>query len=215
MKRSILIMICSLICYCSMGQTTIKQCIGTNVLELTNLTVNTNYSIEVRPFLTPLIEIGYAFNNKNSFYLTEELATPHLYNKNNSFTPEKLTGGYLKLGTYFNLRRSFEKQNFFHFGVFLNNSIVSESGCYYFYSTYDVVGQEMSHTIYVPKLDISGGYEFSIFNRIKSNIDFQISFPGKNYQKFYGYTDLYPGSGYKETPKSWFPMLIWNLKYEL
>jgi len=50
---------------------------------------------------------------------------------------------------------------------------------------------------------------------MKSNIDFQISLPGKNYEDLYGYRNYIPGMGYRDYVKYWFPMLLWNIKYNL
>lgn len=171
--------------------------------------------MEAKPFLTPAVDIGYAFNYEESFDIVGNILTSHCKCDNDGYDIEKLTGAYLKVGTFLNLRKSFEKQNFIHVGIFLNNSIVSESGNYRPEGEGGTGMQPVSHTIYVPGLSLSGGYEFSFFNRIKSGIDFQVSLPAKYYKDLYGYRNYIPGMGYRDFEKYWFPMLLWNLKYRL
>jgi hypothetical protein len=215
MRIILFITLCLLIAFWTSGQTSRSQFIGINVLQLPALTINANYSIESKPFLTPTVDIGYAFNYEKSFDFIGNLLTPHCKCDNDGYDIEKLTGAYLKVGAFLNLRKSFEKQNFFHVGLFLNNSIVYESGDYRPEGESETSILPVSHTIYVPGLSFSGGYEFSFFKKIKSNIDFQISLPGKNYEDLYGYRNYIPGMGYRDYEKYWFPMLLWNLKYRL
>lgn len=215
MRKSLFITVCLLATFWSSGQTSQSQFIGINVLQLPALTLNANYSIEPRPFLTPTIDFGYAFNYKNSFDILGNILTSHCDCGNNGYEIEKLTGAYLKVGTFLNLRKSFEKQNFLHLGIFITNSLVHESGDYRPSGEIDPEMQSVSHTIYVPGLSFSGGYEFSVFEKIKSNIDFQISLPGKYHADLYGYRNYIPGMGYRDNWKNWFPMLMWNLKYRL
>jgi len=179
------------------------------------LTINANYSNDLKPFLTPTVDIGYAFNYGNSFDFIGNLLTSHCKCNNNGYDIGKRTGAYLKVGTFLNLRRSFEKQNFFHLGLFLNNSMVYESGDYRPEGEIESDIQTVSHTIYVPGFSFSGGYEFSLLKRMKSNIDFQISLPGRNYEDLFGYRNYIPGMGYTDIDKYWFPMILWNIKYRL
>jgi hypothetical protein len=215
MRKTIFITLCLLSAFWTYGQTLQNHFIGINVLQLPALTINANYSIESKPFLTPIMDIGYAFNYEKGFDFIGNMLTPHCDCGNDGYEIEKLTGAYLKVGAFLNLRKSFEKQNFIHIGIFLNNSIVSESGNYRSAGEIEPSVQPVSHTIYVPGLSFSGGYEFSIFKKMKSNIDFQISLPGKNYEDLYGYRNYIPGMGYRDYPKYWFPMLLWDLKYRL
>jgi len=214
MRKSIFITVCLLIAFWTSGQTSRNQFIGINILQLPALTINANYSIESKPFLTPTVDIGYAFNYGKSYDFIGNLLTPHC-DCIDGYKIEKRTGGYLKFGTYFNLRKSLEKQNFFHLGVFLTNSLVHESGVYDSLNHTETINLPISHTIFIPGLGLSGGYEFSFFKKLKSNIDFQISLPNKSYADLYGYRNFIPGMGYKDTVEKWFPMLIWNLKYRL
>jgi len=214
MRKRLFITLCLLTSLWASGQTSRNRFIGINVLQLPALTINANYSNESKPFLTPTVDIGYAFNYEKSFDFIGNLLTPHC-DCENGYKIDKRTGGYLKFGTYFNLRKSIEKQNFFHLGIFLINSLVYESGVYDSLNQFETVFQPISHTIFVPGISLSGGYEFAVFKKLKSNIDFQISFPNKNYKDLYGYRNFIPGMGYKDIVEKWFPMLIWNLKYRL
>jgi hypothetical protein len=216
MKNRIAIIICLLIgsnCY---TQTQIDKYIGLNLLQLPALTINSNFSFDYKPYLTPMIDLGYTFNYVNAanidwigFFLT-----PHA-KSNDGFTFEKQSGGYIKIGGFLNLRSDFEKKSYFHFGLFITNSLVYEklptnnSGPY-------PVSSKIDHTIFLLGLSTSGGYEFSLTKRFSTNIDFQISFPSNNYNDLYGYRSFVPGMGFKDTSGKWFPMMmILNIKYRL
>jgi len=67
MRKTISITLCLLAAFWTNGQTLKNQFIGINILQLPALTINANYSIESKPFLTPTIDIGYAFNYQKSF----------------------------------------------------------------------------------------------------------------------------------------------------
>ncbi|MGE5317905.1 MAG: hypothetical protein ACM3ME_07900 [Chloroflexota bacterium] len=215
MRKAISIALCLLTAVWTYGQSLHDQFIGVNILQLPALTLNANYSMESKPFLTPTVDVGYAFNYQNSFDFIGNILTTHCKCENDGYHVENLTGAYLKFGTFLNLRKSFEKNNFFHLGVFLTNSLVHESGDYRPQGESEPDLQSLTHTIYVPGFSFSGGYEFSFFRKLKSNIDFQISLPGKNYEELYGYRNFIPGMGYRDFEKYWFPMLIWNIKYKL
>jgi len=150
MRKTIFIALCLLTTFWTFGQASRNQYIGINVLQLPAFTINANYSIESKPFLTPTIDIGYAFNYQKSFDFIGNLLTPHCDCGNDGYDIEKLTGAYLKVGTFLNLRKSFEKQNFFHVGLFLNNSVVHESEDYRAEGESEPSLQPVSHTIYVP-----------------------------------------------------------------
>ena len=124
MRKTIFITLCLLSAFWTYGQTLQNHFIGINVLQLPALTINANYSIESKPFLTPIMDIGYAFNYEKGFDFIGNMLTPHCDCGNDGYEIEKLTGAYLKVGAFLNLRKSFEKQNFIHIGIFLNNSIV-------------------------------------------------------------------------------------------
>ena len=111
----------------SYGQNDKNQFIGLNILQLPTSTINFNYSIDYKPFLTPIADIGYAFGYNDKYDFIGYYLTRHndLYD---GYTIDKQSGGYIKVGGFLNLRKDFKKQNFFHFGLFLTNSIVYEKG---------------------------------------------------------------------------------------
>ena len=216
MIKRVLTILMILIGLTSFGQNDKYQYLGINILQLPTSTINLNYSIDYKPFLTPIADIGYAFGYNQNYDLVGRFLTPHikLYD---GYTIEKQSGGYLKIGGFFNIRKDFEKQNFFHLGLFLTNSIVYEKGLYLspFDSRPYSYAKNIEHTVYIFGFSTSLGYEFKITNRIKSNIDFQLSFPTDKYLDLYSYCNFIPGMGFKDTESNLFPMLLWNFKYRL
>ena len=214
-KRTFTVLL-SLIALNFYGQNDKKQFVGVNLLQLPTSTINFNYSVELKPFLTAVADIGYTFGYNENYDFIGRLLTPHikLYD---GYTIDKHSGGYIKIGGYLNLRKDFEKQNFFHLGLFLTNSIVHEEGLYLSpidsrpYSQADKV----EHTVNIFGFSTSLGYEFKITDRLKTHFDFQLSFPTDKYLDLYGYRNFIPGMGIKATNSKWFPMLILNLKYRL
>ena len=75
-KRTITILII-LIGLKSYGQNDNNQFIGLNILQLPTSTINFNYSIAYKPFLTPRTDIGYAFGYKENNDLIGSFLTPH------------------------------------------------------------------------------------------------------------------------------------------
>lgn len=217
MKKVIVILIVLIgIGYSSFCQADKVSHLGVNLLQLPTSTLNLNYSIDYKSFITPMVDAGYAFGYNSNFDLPGMFMTPHikLYD---GYEIDKQSGGYIKLGGYLNLRKDFEKQNFFHLGLFITNSIVYEKGIYYqgFELGSDPEAENIEHTVYLFGLSSSIGYEFKISKRLKMNIDFQLSFPTDKYLDLYSYTNFIPGMGYKAIKSKWFPMLIVNLKYRL
>mgnify|MGYP000847089596 CR=1 FL=1 len=200
----------------SYGQIDKDQFIGLNILQLPTSTININYSIEYIPFLTPIVDIGYAIKYNDKYDLIGNYLTPH-NDTYDGYTIDKQSGGYVKIGGFLNLRKNFDKQHFFHLGLFMTNSIVYEKGMYL--SPIDSrpysFAERIEHTVYLFGLSTSLGYEFKLANRLKTNIDFQLSFPNDKYLALYSYTNFIPGMGYKGSVDKWFPMLILNLKYSL
>lgn len=200
----------------SYGQVDENQFIGLNILQLPTSTINLNCSIDYKPFLTPIVDIGYAFNYNDKYDLIGYNLTPH-NDTYDGYTIEKQSGGYVKIGGFLNLRNNFDKQNFFHLGLFITNSIVYEKALYL--SPFDPrpysFADNIEHTVYLFGFSSSLGYEFKITNRLKSNVDFQLSFPTDKYYDLYSYTNFIPGMGYSGSMDKWFPMLIFNLQYRL
>lgn len=218
MKNKILIILILLFGLKSFGQINKDSYIGLNLFQLPTSTINFNYSLDFKPFLTPVIDIGFTFNyyKAQNFDLIGTFLTPHikLYD---GYSIKKQSGAYLKIGGFVNLRKDFGKTNFFHIGLFLTNSVVYENGLYLSpidsrpYSYADRV----EHTVYLFGLSTSIGYEFRLTKRLKTHVDFQLSFPTDKYLYLYGYRNFIPGMGFKDTEDKWFPMLILNLKYRL
>jgi hypothetical protein len=185
--------------------------IGLNLLQLPALTINSNISTEFKPYLTPIIDVGYTLNyvKANNIDWIGFFLTPHakMYD---GFTAERQSGGYIKIGGFLNLRKEYAKTNYFHIGLFLTNSMVYEK-----IPTMTIATTE-DHTVYLLGVATSFGYEFSLTNRLKANLDLQISFPNKNYNDLFGYRSFVPGMGFKDTSGKWYPMmLIFNIKYRL
>ncbi len=214
-KRVLILLIAfiGLKCY---SQTDKNHFIGVNLLQLPTSTVNVNYSVDYKPFLTPIVDIGYAFGYNENYDLIGLFLSPHikLYD---GYTLDKQSGGYVKVGGFLNLRKDFEKQNFFHLGLFITNSMVYEKG--WFLSPIDPrpysYAEAIEHSVYLFGINSSIGYEFLMTKRLKSHIDFQLSFPTDKYLDLYGYRNFIPGMGSKATTEKWFPMIIMNLKYRL
>ncbi len=215
MKRTIVLFVV-LVGLKSYGQIDKSQFIGLNILQLPTSTINFNYSIDYKPFLSPIADIGYSFGYNENYDLIGMFLTPHI-KLHDGYEIEKQTGGYIKLGGFLNLRKDFEKQNFFHLGLFITNSIVYEKGFYL--SPIDArpfsYADEIEHTVYLFGFNTSLGYEFKITSKLKTHIDFQLSFPTDKYLDLYSYGNFIPGMGFKDTDGKWFPMLILNLKYRL
>jgi hypothetical protein len=199
------------------GQSDKHKYIGINALGLTTTTLDINYSFDIKPFFSPLIDIGYTLNYVKSFDFFGTILTPHCKCGNNGFDINRQSGPYLKLGTLFNIRKTYEKENYLHLGLFLTNSLAYEKSTYQYAEGPDLilVPVQVSHTIFILGLSTSIGYEFSLTKKLKSGIDFQVSFPNKNYKNLYGYRNYIPGMGFKDFEGYWFPMLLWNLKYRI
>ena len=155
--------------------------------------------MELTPYFTPCFDAGYTPNYIKANYLNfiRNLLTMRCDCGNSGYDLDKQSSGYLKMGGYFNIRRSVEKQNFFHFGLFMNHSIIHEDGYLTVQNvqTFLPTTTPVDQTLYIMVLSTSTGYEFSIAPRLKSHIDFQLSFPGNNYKDLYEYRNYIPGMG--------------------
>jgi len=146
------------------------------------------------------------------YYLTQH---NDLYD---GFTLKNQSGGYIKLGTYLNLRRTTEKKGYFLWGIFVTNSWVNEKGLYLTPASSKPYSYAVpsEHTVYLVGLSSSVGYELSLSERLKTNIDFQISIPNHNSRDLYSYVNFIPGMELNGNVKGkLFPMLLWNVKYRL
>jgi hypothetical protein len=217
MKRYILTILCILIISNLSGQTGKNSYLGINALQLPAYTIDLNYSLDIKPFLTTLIDLGYTINYTKSFDFIGFFLTPHTKGGNYGYDLSRQSGGYLKIGSYLNFRKTFETKSYPHIGLFLTNSIIYEKGIYQALVVTEFIPDpiQISHNKFVYGLNLSFGYEFSIAKRLKAYFDFQNSFPNKKYLDLYGYRNYIPGMGYKDSELYWFPMFILNLKYRL
>ncbi len=215
MKKHITTLVIILSGFQLFAQNEKQQYIGMNLLQLPASTLNLNYSIDYTPYLTPLVDLGYAFNYQSGIDVIGYILTSHI-DSYNGYLLEKQSGGYLKAGTYFNLRKTFEKQNFFHLGVFLSNAWAHEEGSYY--PDRNTGGDEIAtveHTVSIFGLSGALGYEFQLGKRFKASADFQVSLPTGAVDDLYSYDRFIPGMGYNESDGNIFMMLLFNLKYRL
>lgn len=211
MKNKLIALILSIAAIHCYSQSAKARYIGINILQLPSSTLNVNYSVESLPFLTPMVDAGYTLGTYNAD-LIGYLLTSHC-KCDDGYDLDMPSGGYVKLGGYLNLRRDFEKSRFFHLGLFLTNAMVHEQGMYSpppYQSDFAV-----KHTVYISGLSASLGYEFNWGKRLKSGIDYQISFPSDKYKDLYSYERFIPGMGYSGGGERWFPMLLWNVRYRL
>ena len=209
MKHQLLMVL--LFCGCTVFcQTSKKNYIGIYLFQLPSTTLNANYSVELKPFFTPLIDLGYTFN----FVKGIDLPRP-TYAQWDGYRFKSISGGYFKVGGYFNLRKSFKKMNYFHLGLFSSNAWVNEM------VDYNAPGspaplEKLQHRIPIWGYAISAGYElYLLTNKLSANIDFQLSYPKINADQLYSFRRFIPGIGYQGTNNSWHPMLVVNLKYRL
>ncbi|MBK7490162.1 MAG: hypothetical protein IPI37_11910 [Bacteroidales bacterium] len=199
------------------AQSVHNQYMGVNLLQIPSLTFNVNYTREFTPTFTSIFELGFTPNyiKAQNIDLVGYLLTPHSKGANEGYDIDVQTGGYIKTGGYVNLRYNLEKTSFFHFGLSICNSVIYESGTSQALIWPTPPIQDVEHTKYIFGLNLAFGYEFTLYRKLRTNIDFQISLPNKKYEDLYGYRNYIPGMGYKDFEGYWFPMLIWNIKYQL
>jgi len=212
------------------AQTKKEHYIGIDLIELTTTTVNLNYSCNLNARFTPFVQVGYTIDyTKVGFdILNFSSKTPCddiIYNGKREFKEQK--GGYLKLGLYYNLRKSVEKQNFFHIGAFITGSVAQESFdriATVFYTLLPFNEPYLRHPdnklTNSLGIGVSIGYEFKLSDRIKMNIDYQLSYSFRDDDKWsanrrYDPFGFMPGIHYKETDSKIFPLAILAVKYRL
>lgn len=193
-----------------------EKYLGINLFQIPASTINSNFSADIKPFFTPVIDIGYTFNYETNLDFIGNLLTPHT-KYYDGYKITKQSGGYIKIGGHLNLRGDYGKNNFFHIGLFLTNSLVYEKALYLppFDSRPYSYASQLEHNVFLTGISTSFGYEFRLLERLKANLDFQFSFPANKYNDLYSYRNFIPGMGFKDTEGNWFPMLILNLKYKI
>ena len=215
MKKHFLTILCTLSILTVKAQSDNNAYLGINVLEIPALTINGNFSYDIKPFLTPAFDLGYTLNYTKGVDFIGYLLTPHCKCANDGYNLSNQSGGYIKLGVFLNLRKNFDRRNYPFLGLFLINSIVYEKGIYQPPELSVPMEVQVNQTKYIIGLSSSLGYEFALTNRLKAKIEFQVSLPDKKYQDLYGYRNYIPGMGFKDYEGYWFPILILNLKYKL
>ncbi len=197
--------------------------LGVNILQLPALTINSNYSRDLSPLFTAVVDAGYTINYQKAINidLPGMLLTAHEKSDGNEkielieYDYHNRAGVYLKAGGYLNLRKNIERQNFLHLGLFSNTALVYEKADEKVMYPVTEEPYEVRHALIVTGFSFAGGYEFVVSKRFKSQVDLQYSLPVINQQKLYGFRNFIPGMGFKDNSGHWFPMLIWNLKYRL
>ena len=191
--------------------------IGMNLLQIPSTTIDLSYLIANKPSYTIIINSGYTLNYASSFDFVGFFLSPHYKCGNNGYSMKNQSGGYLKIGLKYNLRKSLEKNNYFFLGGFLSNSLIYEKTEYENWELPNSQIEEMKHTVFVFGLTGLLGYNFNISKNLNSDFGVQISIPSKAYENLYGYSNYIPGMGYMETCGSAriFPLIVLNLKYRL
>lgn len=201
------------------GQTksSFQKELGINILQIPTTSIDLSYAIDLKPNYTVHISSAYTFNYVNAFDFVGYFLSPHAKCGNNGYSLIKQSGGYLRIGMKYNLRKTMEKNNYFFLGASLSNSIVYEKAEYSDMEIQDSPVVLLKHTLSIFGVSALIGYNFKISERFNADCGLQISIPSDAYQKMYGYTNYIPGLGYMETCNSEriFPQLFLNLKYKL
>ena len=185
-----------------------RQFIGINLLQLPTSTLNLNYSKEIHPYLTGHIDVGYTrdYVSAHEKDLLGKYLTDHNFQYGYNRHREQ-SGEYLKLGTYFNARRTYIQTSYFRLGLFITNSIV--------YEDY-LIGDDVRalHTLYIVGVSGSCGYELQISSRFKVSLDYQIS--SSIFKNDLSTNECFvPGMGLSGKGRNLYPMVLLNIKYEL
>jgi len=192
--------------------------IGINILQLPATTIDIIYQTSNKPWYSIVANGGYTINYVNSFDIIGFLLSPHIKKSGDGYSIQKQSGGFVKIGAKFNLRKKIENDNYFFLGAYFTNSLVCEKGEY---QNPDIQNSEivdLNHTIYIYGFTGAIGFNFKIYKKLVSDFCFNVSLPSSQYKDFYGYIDYIPGMGFMEIKKSKniipFPMITWNLKYK-
>ena len=192
-----------------------RQFIGVNIGQLPATSININYQFDYKPYLSFLTEGGYAINYESSYDILGYIISSHC-DCDNEYDIDITNGGFLKIGALLNFRKTFEKENYFHIGLFINQSLLHQKGTYNdLHPDYQInESNNVEKTLYIYGLSGYLGYNFRITDKFSSNIGFQLSFASDNVYDIYDYTYFIPGMGRMDV-NSVFPMIILNLKYRL
>ena len=191
--------------------------IGINLLQISATTIDFTYELSNNPRYTIIVNPGYTINYVHSFDIIGYLLSPHYKCGNDGYSLTNQSGGFIKIGAKFNLKKETEKKNYFYLGAFITNSLIYEKVKY---ENWDILNSQveyLSHYLFTIGLTGTIGYNFRISEKLNSDFGVHISMPSKNYDSMYGYSNYIPGMGYMETcgNKTIFPMIVLNLKYKL
>ncbi len=216
----VLLCLISLICQKSWGQDKVSwnQVIGINILQIPATTLDLSYEISNNPRYSFIYNTGYTLNYSNSCDWIGFFLSPHAKCGNHGYSLEKQTGGFIKVGMKYNFRNTFEKRNHIFLGIHMTNSLIYEKAKHENWDIPNSPVEEMNHYIYIIGITGAFGYSFKISEKINSDFGINISVPSKKYKNLYGYQNYIPGMGYMETcdaERSIFPMIIFNLRYNL
>ncbi len=191
--------------------------IGINLLQIPATTIDLSYNFAFKPRYSLLLNTGYTLNYASSFDFAGFFLSPHFKCGNNGYSMKNQSGGFLKIGIKYNLRKAIEDNNYFFFGGFITNSLIHEKAEYNNLDVPTSQNEYLNHTVFIWGVNGEIGYNFKISNRLNSDFGVQISLPSKEYTEMYGYRNYIPGMGYMETcgGAKIFPMLVLNLKYSL
>ncbi|MFN8207285.1 MAG: hypothetical protein U0T82_07740 [Bacteroidales bacterium] len=191
------------------------QFIGLNLNQLPATSVDLNYQLDILPFVSLSAEAGITFNYRKNVDLIGYLLSRHC-DCMDLYDIDRTSGGHLKTGALLNLRRSFEKENYFNLGVYLNQSLVHQEGeINGFHPDYTAIGDNtVNQTLYIIGFSGLVGYNLKLGRRLALNPAFQFSLASDRAWDLYGISDYVPGMGLNEL-KTRFPMLLINLKYRI
>lgn len=188
--------------------------IGINLLQIPATTIDLVYEFSNNPRYTIIVNSGYTINYAKSFDIIGFFLSPHYKCGNYGYSIENRSGGFIKAGMKFNLRRKIEKKSYFYLGAFLTNSLIHEEAEYRNMEDFDSQAEYLKHEVFVFGLTCAMGYHFRISKKLSSDFGVHISIASNSYDDLYGYTNYIPGMGYMEMCRV-FPMLVLNLKYKL
>jgi hypothetical protein len=191
--------------------------IGINLLQIPATTIDLTYETANNPRYTMIFNPGYTINYSNSFDFIGFLLSPHYKCGNDGYSIKKLSGGFIKIGMKFNLRKTTEKRNYFYLGAFMTNSMIYEKAEYENWEIPNSRIEHLNQKTFIIGLTAAVGYNFKISDKLTSDFGVHISIPSKNYDDLYGYSNYISGMGYMETcgNATIFPMIVLNLKYKL
>lgn len=196
-----------------------KHSAGINLLQIPATTIDLNYDYSPKANYSYSFGAGYTFDYTKNFDLVGFILSPHYKCGNDGYIIKQQSGGFLRAGMKYNLRKTMEKENFFFIGGNLIGSVIREKAEYEGLDIPVSPREKLSQTLFIPGLSASLGYQFRISGRLHSAMGVQLSFPSSKYAHLYGYSNYIPGMGFMETCGSGktvlFPIVFLNIIYQL